>query len=78
MKQQKIIQYVGEEWNDTGGYTEMEYNPWENAVIFRSTNSDGKDEEIWLDPTKMRIMIKELTEFVDTLEYNGVEQDKEE
>lgn len=58
----RLIAYIGEEHNGEG-YTEMEFNPFEYAVIFRDSN----DTEIWLDPDKIEEMAKQLKEFSEKL-----------
>jgi len=67
MKKQKIneyrlIAYVGEE-ADGQGFTEMEFNPFEYAVIFK----DSQDNEIWLDPDCLEKMAEQLKEFAEKL-----------
>jgi len=53
---------------DGRGVTEMEYNPHQLAVIFR--DKDGN--EVLLNPSRLRLTLKEFGEFVALLERLGV------
>ena len=58
----RLIAYIGESCGGQG-YTEMEFNPYEYAVIFR----DSENNEIWLDPDCMVEMSEQLKEYVKRL-----------
>jgi hypothetical protein len=50
--------YISEEPND-GGLIEMEFEPYEYAVIIR----DSKGNEIWTNPDRIFEMVKALKEY---------------
>lgn len=74
---QRVSQYVGQEKGDRCAL-EMEYDPYEEAVIFRTLMSkEGREHvEIWLDPETIGEMVEELTAFRDTLKKIGIPVDK--
>lgn len=63
----KVQMYVGES-HDGKGYPEAEFNPYEQAVIFR----DHHGNAIRLKPESMRQALREVTAFVELLERIGV------
>ena len=57
-----LIAFIGEEHGGKG-FPEMEFNPYEYAVIFR----DHEDHEIWLNPDKISEMAEQLKEYAEFL-----------
>ncbi len=69
----KIKAYVGEEFKGKG-YSEIIYNPYEEAIIFKSSDN----QEIWLDPLCLDEMLVAFSYFVSSLKKLGVKTNKEE
>lgn len=58
----RITTYIGEEFGGNG-YTEIEFDPYEHAIIIR----DSQENEVWFDPDSIKKMINTLINFAEKI-----------